>query len=89
MFCAGPDHITFLLSLYGDIKMKDWSLSSSTPLEGPQWNGQPTYFVYYACANDIVPWDFWIDLEVKRINLMESNTLVNLLNCQIINKFSL
>jgi len=62
----GPDHITFLLSLYDNIKLKDWSLSTSEPLKGPLWNGRPTYFVYYACANDIIPWDFWIDLEVPK-----------------------
>lgn len=67
MCCTGPDHITFLLSLYDGVKLKDWNLSGDDPLEGPQWNGRPTYFVFYACANDIVPWDFWIDLEVKTI----------------------
>lgn len=67
--CTGPDHITFLLSLYGSVKLKDWSLSSGEPLQGPQWNGRPTYFVYYACANDNIPWDFWIDLEVYIINV--------------------
>ncbi|XP_025425478.1 endoplasmic reticulum metallopeptidase 1-like isoform X2 [Sipha flava] len=61
---TGPDHLTFLLSLYDGINLKDWSLSLDKPLEGPQWNGRPTYFVYYSCANDITPWDFWIDLEV-------------------------
>lgn len=65
--CTGPDHITFLLSLYDGVKLKDWNLNSGKPLEGPQWNGRPTYFIFYACANDIVPWDFWIDIEVKII----------------------
>lgn len=68
-YYVGPDHITFLLSLYDDVKLKDWSLCSGEPLKGPQWNGNPTYFVYYACANDIVPWDFWIDLEVSAIKI--------------------
>lgn len=61
----GPDHLTFLLSLYDGVNLKDWSLSLDKPLEGPQWNGRPTYFVYYSCANDITPWNFWIDLEVN------------------------
>lgn len=65
--CAGPDHITFVLSLYNDVKLNGWSLTTSEPLKGPLWNGQPTYFIHYACANDIIPWDFWIDLEVNAI----------------------
>lgn len=66
-WCTGPDHITFMLSLYDGIKLKDWSLSDGEPLKGPLWNGRPTYFVYYSCANDIIPWDFWIDIEVNII----------------------
>lgn len=68
--CIGPDHITFVLSLYDGIKLNDWSFSNGKPLEGPQWNGRPTFFVHYACANDIVPWDFWIDLEVNGIYIL-------------------
>lgn len=65
--CVGPDHITIVLSLYDEIKLIDWSFNNDKPLEGPKWNGHPTYFIHYACANDIVPWDFWIDLEVNLI----------------------
>lgn len=56
-----------MLSVYDGVKLKGWSFNSGKPLEGPLWNGRPTYFVYYACANDIIPWDFWIDLEVNII----------------------
>jgi len=70
---AGPDHITFLLSLYDGVRLKDWNLNSGEPLEGPRWNDRPTYFVFYACANDIVPWDFWIDLEVKTVYFKVNN----------------
>lgn len=69
-YCLGPDHITFVLSLYDDVKLKSWNLSIGEPLEGPLWNGRPTYFVYYACANDIIPWNFWIDLEVITITFL-------------------
>ncbi|XP_050425475.1 endoplasmic reticulum metallopeptidase 1-like [Adelges cooleyi] len=62
----GPDHITMVISPYNDVKLKDWSVSNSKPFEGPRWNGRPTYFIYYSCANDIVPWDFWVDLEVPK-----------------------
>ncbi|XP_027845862.2 endoplasmic reticulum metallopeptidase 1-like [Aphis gossypii] len=65
----GPDHITFMLSLYDGIKLKDWSLSDGEPLKGPLWNDRPTYFVYYSCANDIIPWDFWIDIEVPKTHV--------------------
>lgn len=64
-----------MLSLYDNVKLKEWSLSTGEPLKGPLWNGRLTYFVYYACANDIVPWDFWIDIEV--------NTIFNYTNSKI------
>lgn len=47
------------------------------------WNGRETYFIYYACASDCIPYTFSIELNVSLllINLIFSEEfLYSLIN---------
>jgi len=61
----GPDHISIILSPYEGVHLKKWSVIDGKPLKGPMWNGRETYFIYYACASDCVPYTFSIELNVS------------------------
>ncbi|EZA53278.1 Endoplasmic reticulum metallopeptidase [Ooceraea biroi] len=61
---TGPDHMGIILSPYKGVHLKKWSVIDGKPLESPMWNGRKTYFIYYACASDCVPYTFSIELNV-------------------------
>jgi len=63
--CLGPDHIGIILSPYEGVHLEKWSILDGKPLQGPRWNNRETYFIYYACASDCVPFTFSIELNVS------------------------
>lgn len=64
---TGPDHIGIILSPYKDVHLEKWSILGEKPLQGPMWNDRETYFIYYACASDCVPYTFSIELNVSAV----------------------
>lgn len=60
----GPDHMGVIISPKTNVKFVRWSINEDGPLGGPLWNGQETYFIYYASASDLEPWVFSIDFKV-------------------------
>ncbi|XP_020289760.1 endoplasmic reticulum metallopeptidase 1-like [Pseudomyrmex gracilis] len=64
---TGPDHIAIILSPYKDVRLEKWSILDEKPLQGPVWNNRETYFIYYACASDCVPYTFSIMLNVSAV----------------------
>ncbi|XP_046828607.1 endoplasmic reticulum metallopeptidase 1-like isoform X1 [Vespa crabro] len=69
---TGPDHIGIILSPYKDVHLEKWSISNMEPLKGPMWNGRETYFIYYACASDCIPYTFSIELNVYSLKKVPS-----------------
>lgn len=65
MTFLGPDHIGIILSPYKGVHLKKWSVIDEKPLQGPMWNDRETYFIYYACASDCIPYTFSIELNVS------------------------
>lgn len=61
----GPDHIGIILSPYKGVHLEKWTVSDEKPLQSPRWNDRETYFIYYACASDCVPYTFSIELNVS------------------------
>ncbi|XP_031849002.1 endoplasmic reticulum metallopeptidase 1 [Nomia melanderi] len=61
---TGPDHISIILSPYKGVHLERWSILEGNPLQGPKWNDRETYFVYYSCASDCIPYTFSIELNV-------------------------
>lgn len=61
----GPDHMSIILSPYKGIHLEKWSVIDEKPLQGPMWNDRETYFIYYACASDCMPYTFSIELNVS------------------------
>jgi len=61
----GPDHIGIILSPYKGVHLEKWSVLEGKPLQGPMWNDRETYFIYYACASNCVPYTFSIELNVS------------------------
>ncbi|CAD1468779.1 unnamed protein product, partial [Heterotrigona itama] len=59
---TGPDHISIILSPYKGVRLRKWSILEGKPLEGPKWNDRETYFIYYSCASDCVPFTFSLEL---------------------------
>ncbi|KMQ89025.1 endoplasmic reticulum metallopeptidase 1-like protein, partial [Lasius niger] len=59
---TGPDHMSIILSPYKGINLEKWSVIDEKPLQGPMWNDRETYFIYYACASDCMPYTFSIEL---------------------------
>lgn len=74
----GPDHISIILSPYKGVHLEKWSILDEKPLQGPMWNDRETYFIYYACASDCVPYTFSIELNVS---LQNQNLLFFVLSC--------
>ncbi|XP_011872010.1 PREDICTED: endoplasmic reticulum metallopeptidase 1-like [Vollenhovia emeryi] len=64
---TGPDHIGIILSPYKGVHLEKWSIINEKPLQGPMWNDRETYFIYYACASDCVPYTFSIELNVSSV----------------------
>ncbi|KAL6262629.1 hypothetical protein P5V15_005422 [Pogonomyrmex californicus] len=64
---TGPDHIGIMLSPYKGVHLEKWSILDGKPLQGPMWNDRETYFIYYACASNCVPYTFSIELNVSAI----------------------
>lgn len=64
---SGPDHISIILSPYKGVHLRKWSILEGKPLEGPKWNDRETYFIYYSCASDCVPFTFSLELNVSKI----------------------
>ncbi|XP_017763460.1 PREDICTED: endoplasmic reticulum metallopeptidase 1-like [Eufriesea mexicana] len=62
---TGPDHISIILSPYKGVHLERWSILEGKPLEGPKWNDRETYFIYYSCASNCVPFRFSLDLNVN------------------------
>ncbi|XP_043512200.1 endoplasmic reticulum metallopeptidase 1-like [Frieseomelitta varia] len=62
---TGPDHISIILSPYKGVHLRKWSILEGKPLEGPKWNDRETYFIYYSCASDCVPFTFSLELNVN------------------------
>lgn len=62
---TGPDHISIILSPYKGVHLGKWSILEGKPLEGPKWNDRETYFIYYSCASDCVPFTFSLELNVN------------------------
>ncbi|KAK2579325.1 hypothetical protein KPH14_008277 [Odynerus spinipes] len=69
---TGPNHIGIILSPYKGIHLTKWSVSDREPLKGPMWNGRETYFIYYSCASDCIPYTFSIELNVSSIQKVPS-----------------
>lgn len=65
MFSLGPDHISIILSPYKGVHLEKWSILEGKALQGPKWNNRETYFVYYSCASDCVPYTFSLELNVS------------------------
>lgn len=63
--CLGPDHIGIILSPYKGVHLEKWSIFDEKPVQGPMWNDRETYFIYYACASNCVPYTFSIELNVS------------------------
>ncbi|EFN89465.1 Endoplasmic reticulum metallopeptidase 1, partial [Harpegnathos saltator] len=61
---TGPDHIGIILSPHKGVHLEKWTIAEGKPLQGPMWNDRETYFIYYACASDCVPYTFSIELSV-------------------------
>lgn len=64
----GPDHMGVIISPKTDVEFVRWSLNEDGPLKGPKWNGQDTYFIYYASSSDPEPWIFSLDFKVSQFN---------------------
>nr|XP_012141016.1 PREDICTED: endoplasmic reticulum metallopeptidase 1-like [Megachile rotundata]XP_012141017.1 PREDICTED: endoplasmic reticulum metallopeptidase 1-like [Megachile rotundata]XP_012141018.1 PREDICTED: endoplasmic reticulum metallopeptidase 1-like [Megachile rotundata]XP_012141019.1 PREDICTED: endoplasmic reticulum metallopeptidase 1-like [Megachile rotundata] len=64
---TGPDHISIILSPYKGVHLEKWSVVEGKPLEGPKWNDRETYFIYYSCASDCVPFTFSFELNVNNM----------------------
>ncbi|XP_076761618.1 endoplasmic reticulum metallopeptidase 1 [Xylocopa sonorina] len=64
---TGPDHISIILSPYKGVHLEKWSILEGKPLEGPKWNDRETYFIYYSCASDCVPFTFSLELNVNNM----------------------
>nr|XP_012220395.1 PREDICTED: endoplasmic reticulum metallopeptidase 1-like isoform X1 [Linepithema humile]XP_012220396.1 PREDICTED: endoplasmic reticulum metallopeptidase 1-like isoform X2 [Linepithema humile] len=64
---TGPDHVGIILSPYKGVHLEKWSILDEKPLQGPKWNDRETYFIYYACASDCVPYTFSIELNVSAV----------------------
>ncbi|XP_034180983.1 endoplasmic reticulum metallopeptidase 1 [Osmia lignaria lignaria] len=62
---TGPDHISIILSPYKGVHLEKWSVLEGKPLQGPKWNDRETYFIYYSCASDCVPFTFSLELHVN------------------------
>ncbi|KAK6643611.1 hypothetical protein RUM43_005121 [Polyplax serrata] len=70
----GPDHMGLIISPKKNVELIRWSLNNDDPVKGPVWQGQDTYFVYYACSSDPEPWIVSFDCKVLSYN----DTLMNL-----------
>ncbi|XP_015591672.1 endoplasmic reticulum metallopeptidase 1-like, partial [Cephus cinctus] len=62
---TGPDHIGIILSPYKDVHLQKWNVLDGRPLQGPMWKNRETYFIYYSCASDCIPYHFSITLAVR------------------------
>lgn len=62
---TGPDHIGIILSPYKGVHLEKWTVSDEKPVQGPMWNDRETYFIYYACASDCMPYTFSIELNMS------------------------
>lgn len=60
----GPDHMGLIISPKTNVEFVKWSLNEDGPVKGPMWNGQDTYFVYYACSSNPEPWIVSLDFKV-------------------------
>lgn len=60
----GPDHMGLIISPKKNVELIRWSLNNDDPVKGPVWQGQDTYFVYYACSSDPEPWIVSFDCKV-------------------------
>lgn len=69
---TGPDHIGIIFSPYKGIHLEKWTVSDKEPLKGPMWNGRETYFLYYSCASDCIPYTFSIELNVSSVQKVPS-----------------
>ncbi|XP_047115031.1 endoplasmic reticulum metallopeptidase 1-like isoform X1 [Schistocerca piceifrons] len=66
---TGPDHMGIMMAPANGFQLQSWSFVEGEPLVGPKWNERDTYFIYYGCASEPVPWTFWIILKGEgRIN---------------------
>ena len=65
----GPDHMGVIISPKTNVKFVRWSINQDGPVKGPSWNGQETYFIYYASASDLEPWVFSLDFKVHFKNI--------------------
>lgn len=53
-----------MLSPYKSVHLEKWSVLDGKPLQGPTWNNRETYFIYYSCVSNCVPYTFSIELNV-------------------------
>ncbi|XP_043797337.1 endoplasmic reticulum metallopeptidase 1-like isoform X2 [Apis laboriosa] len=44
-----------------------FNVTEGKPLEGPKWNNRETYFIYYSCASDCVPFTFSLELNINNM----------------------
>lgn len=77
VFALGPDHISIILSPYKGVHLEKWSILEGNALQGPKWNDRETYFVYYSCASDCIPYTFSIELNVSVVDKILSAIVVH------------
>ncbi|KAL0278689.1 UNVERIFIED_CONTAM: hypothetical protein PYX00_000439 [Menopon gallinae] len=69
---SGPDHMGLILSPKPGVQFDQWSLNDDQPVRGPLWNGQETYFVYYASSSGSKNWEIFVDFKIQNGNFNET-----------------
>ena len=47
------------------VQLLRWSLADGVPLTGQQFQGRPTYFLYFSWGRRSAPWTVWVDFKVR------------------------
>ena len=56
--------MTMQLSPRPGVSLLGWNLADGVPLTGQEFQGRPTYFLYYSWGETAAPWIIWADLQV-------------------------
>ncbi|XP_043192678.1 endoplasmic reticulum metallopeptidase 1-like [Amphibalanus amphitrite] len=62
---TGPDHMTMQLSPRPGVQLLRWNLADGVPLTGQEFQGRPTYFLYFSWGRSSAPWTIWADFKVS------------------------
>ncbi|XP_037092427.1 endoplasmic reticulum metallopeptidase 1-like [Pollicipes pollicipes] len=77
---TGPDHMTMQLSPRPGVELLRWNKADGVPLAGMEFQGRPTYFLYYSWGKSSAPWIVWVDLKVSAEHAADDYLLDGVIN---------